>query len=88
MYEALLGKIDTLASSLGLGRASHRVLPGENPWGYAGGDEAPSTENENEGKRECVLDDFENQKGAWGEDSARSSTTTFVGGEKGDRAGH
>ena len=47
MYEAILGKFDAVAGALGLGRESHRVLPGENPWGYSGGlDRSSSTKQE------------------------------------------
>ncbi len=44
MYEAILGKIDAAAAALGLGRKSHRVLPGENPWAYSGGEDASKEE--------------------------------------------
>lgn len=43
MYEAILGRIDAVAASLGLIRENQRVRQGANPWGYAGGTREDST---------------------------------------------
>ena len=77
MYEAILGKFDAVAGALGLGWESHRVLPGENPWGYSGGlDRTPSSKQERKSLSASL-----NGKGETGEKGSARSSLTLVGRE-------
>ncbi|PVH73567.1 hypothetical protein DL98DRAFT_519829 [Cadophora sp. DSE1049] len=71
MYEAVLGKFDAVTAALCLGRESHRVLPGENPWGYSGGlQRSPSTKQEQTSLSSSIEEQETGDKA-----SARSSLT-------------
>lgn len=78
MYEAILGKVDAVTTALGLGRESHRVLPGDNPWGYySGGSGEASTP-----KQEQTSSSFQ-KDGKSEAESARSSLTLVEKAEVG-----
>lgn len=74
MYESVLGKVDAMAAALGLGRESHRVLPGENPWGYSGGLEQTHSSMQEE---ETSLSSSIEKNQTVEDRSARSSLTLF-----------
>ncbi|KAG4433653.1 hypothetical protein IFR05_010873 [Cadophora sp. M221] len=80
MYEAILGKVDAVTAALGLGRGSHRVLPGDNPWGYYSG--GGSGESSSTTKQEQTSSSFE-KDGKNEMASARSSLTLVEKAEVG-----
>jgi hypothetical protein len=82
MYEAILGKIDAVAASLGLIRENQRVRQGVNPWGYAGGTREDSSSvqvqvNRGEKKEVLVHEGAGNQKGSM-ESSAPMTEKTNI----------
>jgi len=66
MYEAILGRIDAMAASLGLIRENQRVRQADNPWGYAGDtreDTSSVQVNSREKKEVLVHEGARNEKG-------------------------
>lgn len=70
LYEAILRRLEPVAASLGVGRASQRVRQGVNPWRYSNG----KTEGGNEQKEMELL-----EKEAKSETSSLRSSITLAG---------
>ena len=74
MYEAILGTIDAMASSLGVLRKEQRVRPGDNPWGYTNGARVSSAV-----EKETKEWEFEKENVRDSKMSFESTAATLVG---------
>jgi len=87
MYELLLSRLDSVAASLGLLRASARVKKGVNPWGYSNGEGSRSprgstSEMDREGEEMMEMEMDLGRKGSWESGSTECGVVVV---EKGDR---